>query len=93
MKRAIGPLFLVLCIAISAAGISNVMGDMGPILRAAEAKACEGKTKCRAHQSGGYTRTPFVNEIGYSVNGKPLRITCSRAYIFLGDWGCTVAAK
>ncbi len=90
MKQLSGVIFLALCVGLAAASVNNVVGDTGKVDRLAGEAACaQGGPKCRARPTE-YMRNVFFHQLKFVVNKKPVTIRCSRALVFVGEWGCRV---
>jgi hypothetical protein len=87
-------LFLVL-LSAAILGAWNVFGDSKPAEAAARAAACAGQgTGCVARQDGMYAKTPFFHDISLRTSKeRKVDARCMRAYVFLGDYACTIKAQ
>lgn len=88
VRRVLPPLFLFLCIAVTALGFHNVFGDARAVDALGAAVACSGQgPKCQARPVS-FARTPFFHEMVFQAAGKRVTVRCSRSFVFLGDYSC-----
>jgi hypothetical protein len=85
-------IFPALMLTAVGLGAWNVFADSAPVEAMARATACAGEgTKCSARQDGYYTKTPaFLDLALRTSSGRHLDVRCMRAYVFIGDYACTV---
>lgn len=89
------PVFAILCIAVTAAGLMNVYGDNSEVVKQAERVAC-GREDCsvtvtrveRGPISQSFTFQTEITERGKGASGNTAAVTCRRAFWFVGDYEC-----
>ena len=96
-RSIVRPLFAVLCLAATALGLNNTYGDNADVKALAEKTAC-GTAPCvvktlNEHRSA-FTQTfgyqTALVEKGKSTQGATVDIECTRAYVLLGEYQCSV---
>ena len=92
MRPLLSWLLVVAAVSAMLAGARNVFGDSTPVETLARATACAGQgAGCVARQDGAYAKTPFFHDISLRTSHKrKVDVRCSRAYVFLGDYGCAI---
>jgi len=85
-------LLVVTAVTAAALGAWNVFGDSKPVEALARAAACSGQgAGCVARQDGAYAKTPFFHEISLRTShARKVDVRCMRAYVFVGDYACSV---
>jgi hypothetical protein len=94
-RSLIRPAVAVVCIGLTALGLSNTYSDNSAEKKLAEQVACEAKA-CTAKllsesrsaigQTFGFQTAVLKN--GRATSSKVVQVECQRAYIFLGDYSC-----
>jgi hypothetical protein len=89
------PVFAVICIAVTAAGLMNVYGDNADVMKQAERLSCGGEdcavTVTRVERgpiSQSFTFQTRITERGKPASGSTVDVTCKRAFWFVGDYEC-----
>ena len=90
MKRMIGHAFGICLLATTALGVRNVYGDSKPVEELAKKTACAGQGPRCAADLGRMMKTPFFIEFGLRRAKGQVDVRCSRAWVLLGDYGCSV---
>lgn len=92
MRRLLSWIFPALLLTAVGLGVWNVFADSAPIEAMAHATACAGEgAKCSARQDGYQTKTPFFQDLTLRTSsGRHVDVRCMRAYVFIGDYACTV---
>lgn len=93
--RSIRPLISLLLVVATVLGLLNVYSDNGAVQAQASRLACGG-TDCPATVIG-LSRTPIAQTFTFNARppGKGARsveISCQKAFILLGDYGCKVSS-
>ena len=93
------PLFAALCLTATALGLNNTYGDDTDVKALAEKVAC-GTTPCVVKTLSEH-RSAFKHSFGYqtalvekgkSKNSASVDIDCTRSYVLLGEYRCTVVS-
>ena len=92
MRRTLSWLLALAAVAATALGALNVLADSRPVEAMARATACAGQgAGCVAHQDGMYAKTPFFHDISLRTShARKVDVRCMRAYVFLGDYACSI---
>ncbi len=86
MPAFVRPLLSTVLLVLSVLGLINVYADNTEQVLEAKALACE---KCEA-QIARLERTPFSQTFHVATKpGHEVTVSCSRAFIFLGEYSCT----
>jgi hypothetical protein len=95
MRGRLSWLLLLVALTAAALGAWNVYADSKPVEARARAAACSGQgAGCVARQDGMYAKTPFCHDISLRTSPKrKVEVRCTRAYVFLGDYVCTIKAQ
>lgn len=80
---------VVLCLALTAAGIYNVYGPAAEVERRAAATACPA-SRCALRA---VERTPIGHTFRYQSRTRVIDVTCRRGAIFLGDYQCAISSQ
>lgn len=99
-KSLIRPLVAVVCIALTALGLSNTYSDNAAEKQLAKETACsaEGCTAKLLSESRSAIGQTFgfqtaVMKNGRATDSKVVQVECARAYIFLGDYSCKTVSS
>lgn len=95
MRRPLSWLLFLLAVGAAALGARNVFSDSKPVETLAHATACsEQGARCVARLDGAYAKTPFFHDLSLRTSpGRKVDVRCMRAYVFLGDYACTIKAQ
>jgi len=79
--------------AAAALGARNVFADSAPVESLAHAAACAGQGPgCKAALDGVYSKAPWAHDLSLRTSRqRKVDVRCMRAFVFFGDYACTVA--
>jgi hypothetical protein len=87
------PLFMALCVGVTAAGLLNVYGDNADVIGRAQTVAC-GSPGCAVTMTS-MTRSPLAQEFTFQTRltakgASPVEvaIACRREFVLVGDYRC-----
>ena len=88
MRRGVSIGVFALCVAISVAGLVNVMADNADVIRKANAVACgDLGPECKADMTR-MERTPISQTFEIVTPKRKVDVRCVRGLYFVGEYSC-----
>lgn len=90
MKRWVGWVLLALSLVVAYQGWANVT-KVAETENLAESVACQIGKECALVVDGlaGYKADVFARHYQWQTTQGPVHVTCTRAWMFFGNWSCT----
>ncbi len=93
MKRWVQTAIFLICVLFSVSAAYNVMADNAEVEKLAVSVACSDNPAtqkgCNA-QTTRMERTPFAQSFTLHTTRRTVEVRCARAFIFAGDYACTI---
>jgi hypothetical protein len=75
-------------LALTTAGIFNVLGDNQAVETRARAEACAGRGRQCVATMARLLRTPFFQDLQFRVPGAVVEVRCQRSLYLVGSYAC-----